>query len=164
MIIYKFFRTRGLFCGAALIMTTLGGQAAFASPLSFFYSTSYGNSSWTLDSNPTPISFDANSFSVAVQNPVGPDSRPISTFYTSQEGGAFNDPYGPQIFAGTTAAPSFSPGVFTGFIGGGTLTISGGGPSAPAPQIGFGWLSALAAALVLVITRALPLSRKVAQG
>ena len=38
------------------------------------------------------------------------------------------------------------------------------GPGAPAPQIGFGLLSALAAVLALVMTRTQPLRRKTAQG
>ena len=52
-----------------------------------------------------------------------------------------------------------SPSGFQVSIDAGTAA-GGSGPGAPAPLIGLGWLSALAAAMALVLTRALPLRRK----
>ena len=61
---------------------------------------------------------------------------------------------GPQLYSGSELAPYFLPGVYTGFTGGATanptLTIA---PRAPAPIVGSGIFSALAALAGLALTR-----------
>jgi hypothetical protein len=76
--------------------------------------------------NSTTVSFDVpvSNFSYALNRiPVSVPQPTEITFYTAADGGGFAVDFGPsteflfsssQIFAGTTAAPTFSPGMFSG--------------------------------------------------
>lgn len=96
------------------------------------------DASFTLDSEPDPSSAGNGRFTfkkVEVTTPKSTSKQTIN-FYTSQYGGGFNfnnsgkfDAYGPQLFSGTIADPTFHTGVYTmtkSFNGVvlGTLTVS----------------------------------------
>jgi hypothetical protein len=77
-------------------------------------------------SNSTTVSFDVPVFGFTYtlnQTPVSVPEPTEVTFYTTADNGGFAVDFGPsteflfsgsQIFPGTTAAPTFSPGMFSG--------------------------------------------------
>lgn len=96
------------------------------------------NASFTLDSDADPSSTGNGRITfkkVDVTNPKKTSKKTIN-FFTSAYGGGFNfnkasafDAYGPQVFSGTIADPTFHTGVYTmskSFNGTvlGTLTVS----------------------------------------
>lgn len=161
-------------CLAALALTVLSGGAAFATPYIFKINDGAFSGSFKSDSNAAPGSnFSLGTlFTISVTNGTGYYAGYAGngsfTFFSADSGGAFNNYYGPVLYTGPEDHATFTPGSYSliGFGAPGsaaspTLSI---GPSGPAPQIGLGWLSALAAALALAVTRAQPFRRKATQG
>lgn len=75
---------------------------------------------FTLPANPTVFGVTADTFNVnasVIRNGVS-DPNDILTFYDTAAGGGLSDndsgffPYGPQLFSGTTTAPTFLIGSF----------------------------------------------------
>ena len=180
---------RRLACGAALAVTVLGGEAALASPLHLTWYTTNGQTPdaqnpfvWTMDS--VPNGFDVNAFYI---QPTSVIQNGNIVEYNSPEFDATQDvglrqginfnndiwATDDNFFSGPLSAPIFITGTYSfnynaGYQGidvgkTGFMTISSG-PSAPAPLVGFGWLSALAAAIGLLVTRVRPFGRKTAQA
>lgn len=108
------------------------------------------------DSAPTPVSFDAGSFTLngsasytagvfGAYRVDGP-----FTFYTASNFGGFDSPlniyFSDQLFTGTTAAPVFRLGTFA--LDSGSITISAVTSSVPEPAtwglmiVGFGMIGA----------------------
>jgi hypothetical protein len=133
-------RIAGLLVVIGALVTSLAAQAI---PISHFVFDGVSGPDLVFDLPTTPVPdlvagnrFEINNVSVMVDG-IGPDTSNVFRFFLDSANGGFNtsglstnaDTFGAQLFAGTTAAPSFisaiyvlAPG-FTGF-GGGTLTIT----------------------------------------
>jgi hypothetical protein len=147
----------------ALGMMVLGASAVQANLLDFSFSGSGsdGNggvitetASWSMDSNPTVISFITGSFTL-VATSGGTEFRSDLGFSTfdavdfnapgvpsgvefSTSGVNFDilDHFGSQIYTGLESAPVFAPGTFVGTSG--TLTITDAVTAVPGPVAGAG--------------------------
>jgi len=156
---------------------------ASATPLKFTF-TGASVGSFNLDSNPTPANVYSASTMVSISNATGRFAGfDVATFFAASDAGGFfatdfltlstyADFYGQQLYSGSLAHPVFAVGIYdlgtrsafrdivltvtdaTGAVFG----PSRAAPGAPAPEVGAGWLAALAAAAALVLTRRRPLA------
>lgn len=121
----------------ALAAGLAGAPSAQATLLNFSWTDGTNTASWSLDSNPSPYSYDpGNRTNLFVANGVDsyPDSFTVVEFFpVSVNGGfltgddRFSD-YGGQLYTGTEAAPIFAAGTYSLTIG--TLTVT----AADAPE------------------------------
>jgi hypothetical protein len=155
--------------GAAMIATS-----AEAVPITFNFTSSEYEASFLIDSTISPDFFSPGEL-FFYELPVtsgGTTTKQLVTFISSSfpvdngngvRGGGFSSDgtferffYGPQVYGGTEANPTFATGIFnlTGYNSGapGVLSVVVG-PGAPAPEVGMGLLSALAAGLALFLSR-----------
>jgi hypothetical protein len=108
---------------AAAFFSVTGAAPAQATVLDFDLAVSNGDdSTWTLPSAPVPIFYDTTITRIDTSFTGTYSGLPFVTFAA---GGGVTASFGtdefngPQIFGGTTAAPTFAPGVFdlTGSFG-----------------------------------------------
>jgi hypothetical protein len=114
-------RDLSLVLGLAL---TLSAWAipAHADLLEFSFSGSGVTASWEQDSNPTPLSSGGSDTQISVSDGTatigGANPVPVTSvfFITGGGGGGFEttgiDVFGPQLFTGNIASPTFSAGTF----------------------------------------------------
>ena len=154
--------TKHLFAGAALATAFIASPASAAEFLFDFVGDDPDVSAqFVLDSVPMVDSTDADSGSftingVSVTRDSGVSQSDIS-FFTLDEGGGFDFDtgqltgssfFGPQLFSGTLANPSFLTGSFDLTGNPGTLTISSFESAVPEPGtwllmlLGFGFVGA----------------------
>jgi len=131
-----------VFASAALAL--IGSSPANAAQLFFDFDgiDPTQNASWSFDSNPNPGLHSDEFFSIFSVSVIGLDgiaARSVN-FYTTSAWGGFNfnstafDALGPQLFTGSTAALTFSEGIFELYSDNGasrplgTLTISSAVP------------------------------------
>jgi hypothetical protein len=155
----------GLFCASALAVVVAVAGAAQAVPYTFVLTAPNDdfspNYTWAIDSSPTPATSDPD-FSFTVDGVVVSGDRPVFghfvlipttfTFYFGDDGfqgfdfgGGAESYFGPQLFTGTVAAPTFKLGTFD-LEHEASVTISGPPVAAPEPAswglmlLGFGGL------------------------
>jgi hypothetical protein len=121
---------RGMMVAALAAVAFTAAPRANATTLTFTLSGDY-NTSWTMDSNPTPTGVDSAVFGItyflgvqgidplyliflsATQGAGSGGIRASTGTDLNTEAGAIFDFGGDQIFTGSLAAPVFAPGLFT---------------------------------------------------
>ena len=114
--------------------STAVASEARAAPLLFTF-TGLENTTFVLDSNPTPTSYSLYSFMVFNLKGTlngAPHAFPELTFYSQAGAGGISSQdsslvltnIGPVVFSGATSNPVFTPGAIFNFPAGDTLTIS----------------------------------------
>lgn len=155
----------------ALSVLAAGGALAVASPALatplLFTVSGFYNGSFLLDSNPTPTSTGPDNFVANISGQTGDFVGEVDVaFYNKSGGGGIasgpNDTvelFGPQLYSGTFSNPSFRAGAFVNLVDFNlnlsdlTISVAGGGPGAPAPELATGLLSGLLALGALAFSR-----------